>query len=118
MPKFLLMLMDNPTADANLSPQEMQAIVGEYTKWASSLAQQGKLDGGEKLAEEGGRLIRHTGPKVTVTDGPYAESKEVIGGYFIVNAASYDEAVAIAKTCPHMTHGAATLVRRIEETRQ
>jgi hypothetical protein len=50
-----------------------------------------------------------------VTDGPFAESKEVLGGYFTINAASYDEAVTIARTCPHIVYGCATHVRRIDE---
>jgi hypothetical protein len=115
MPKYLLMLNDNPASDTALSPQEMEAIVREYTNWAKSLAAEGNLEGGEKLAEDGGRLLRRAGEKVIVTDGPYAESKEVLGGYFVIKASSYDDAVAIARTCPHMMHGASTLVRRIEE---
>ena len=49
-----------------------------------------------------------------MTDGPFAESKEVLGGFFIIAAASYDEAVEIAKTSPHVKYGASTHVRQID----
>lgn len=115
MAKFMLMLFDNPADYANLTPQMMQDLVKEYGHWAEQMGKEGKLAGGEKLTEEGGRVITGKGAKAVVTDGPYAETKEVLGGYFIVNAASYDEAVAIARSCPHAKYGASTHVRRIDE---
>jgi hypothetical protein len=115
MAKYMLMLFDNPSDYANLSPQQLQDLVKEYGAWAGKMAKEGKLAGGEKLAEEGGKIIRGKGAKAVVTDGPFAESKEVLGGYFTINAASYDEAVTIARTCPHIVYGCATHVRRIDE---
>ena len=114
MPKFMLMLMDRPSDYADLSPAEMQKVVKEYGAWAKKMGREGKLVGGEKLADEGGRIIRRKGEKVTVTDGPFVEAKEVLGGVFIIKAGSYDEAVELAKTCPHMTYGCATHVRQID----
>lgn len=115
MAKFMLMLLDNPMDYAGMTPQQLQDMVKEYGQWAQMLAKEGKLAGGEKLSDEGGRVIRGKGPKAVVTDGPYAETKEVLGGYFIVHAASYDEAVQIAMSCPHVKYGASTHVRRIDE---
>lgn len=115
MPKFMLMLFDNPADYAGLSPQRMQEIVREYGEWAGRIAKEGKLVGGNKLSDEGGKVLSGKSPKSIVTDGPFAETKEVLGGYFIVEAADYDEAVAIARSCPHATYGVATHVRRIDE---
>jgi hypothetical protein len=115
MAKFLFLLQDNPSDYANLSPSDMQRIVAEYTQWAQHLAAQGKLVAGEKLADEGGKHLRSHKGTVVVTDGPFIESKEVLGGYFVVEASDYDDAVAIAKTCPHIRYGAGTILRRIEE---
>ncbi|MEQ8316652.1 MAG: YciI family protein [Phycisphaerales bacterium] len=114
MPKFLLMLFDNPADYADVSPEQMQQIVQEYGAWAQQLGQAGKLAAGEKLADEGGKVLTRNGAGVTVTDGPFAESKEVLGGFFIVNAESYDEAVEIARHSPHAKYGCATHVRQID----
>ncbi len=115
MAKYMLLLLDNPSDYASLTPQQMQDLVKEYGQWAGRMGQEGKLAGGEKLADEGGKVITGKGPKAVVTDGPFAETKEVLGGYFIINAASYDEAVAIARSCPHSKYGCATHIRRIDE---
>lgn len=114
MPKFMLMLFDNPADYAGLSPDQMQGVVQEYNAWCQQMAKAGKFLGGEKLADEGGKVIARQGERISVTDGPFAESKEVLGGYFIISAASYDEAVKIASSSPHAKYGAATHVRQID----
>ncbi len=70
---------------------------------------------GEMLAEVGGKIVARGDRGVTVTDGPFAESKEVLGGLFVINAASYEEAVEIAKTCPHAKCGTSTHIRQIDD---
>ena len=115
MARYMLMLLDTPADYAALTPQQMQEVVAEYGQWAARMGQEGKLAGGDKLADEGGKILKGKGSAAVVTDGPFAETKEVLGGYFIINAASYDEAVAIARSCPHAKYGCATHIRRIEE---
>jgi hypothetical protein len=110
----MLMLFDNPADYADLSPEQMQTVVQEYGAWVQAMGKAGKFVGGEKLADEGGKVITRNGTGLSVTDGPYAESKEVLGGYFIVNADSYDEAVEIARGSPHAKYGCATHVRQID----
>lgn len=110
MPKFMLLLFDNPSDYADVTPEQMQQVVKEYGSWAQKMGKAGKLAGGEKLADEGGKVITQSG----VTDGPFAESKEVLGGYFILDAASYDEAVELASSSPHVKYGASTHVRQID----
>lgn len=114
MHKFMLMLFDNPSAFAEYSPDQLQGVVKEYNAWCQEMAKAGKFLGGEKLADEGGKVIVRDGEGVSVTDGPFAESKEVLGGYFIISAESYDEAVQIASGSPHAKYGAATHVRQID----
>ncbi len=116
MSQFMLLLYDNPSAWANVSPEDMQKVIQEYSSWAGGLAQQGKLAGGEKLRDEGGKVLRGDGKQVKVTDGPYSETKEVIGGYFTINAANYQEATDIAKTCPHVKYGPKVEIREVEKT--
>lgn len=114
MNQYLLLLYGTPNTESTWTPEEMQAIVREYGVWASELGAREALVAGEKLMAEGGRLMRHDGGGVTVTDGPYAEAREVLGGFFIIKADSYAAAVEIAKTCPHARYGVRTEVRQIE----
>src|SRR4051812_49759652 len=97
MKKFYLLLHEDPAVFAGVSPAEMQAIIGRYSEWRNGLAAQGSVVGGHKLEDGTGRVLRSG----TVHDGPFTEGKEVIGGLFIIQAAGFDEAVAIARTCPH-----------------
>ncbi len=115
MSKFVMMLFDNPADFADFSPEQMQQVVQEYGSWAEQMAKEGKFVSGEKLTEDGGKIIARRGDGITVTDGPFAESKEVLGGIFIIQAASYDDAVEIAKTSPHVKYGASTHVRQIDD---
>jgi hypothetical protein len=62
-----------------------------------------------------GRVLQKQNGKLSVIDGPFAEAKEVLGGFFVIEAANYDEAVEAAKTCPHMEFGTIE-VRQIEKT--
>ncbi|WP_353267587.1 YciI family protein [Gemmatimonas sp.] len=116
MAKFMLLLTDDPSEYATMSPAELQAVIARYMAWSDRLGAEGKLVGGEKLADEGGKLLRKEGGKVVVRTGPYAELREVVSGFFIVQAADYDEAVAIAQSCPHADSRGSISVRCIEST--
>lgn len=93
----------------------MQAVIAEYGAWARGLAEKGKLHGSDKLADEPGRIATYDQGRVVVKDGPYAETKELISGYFIVEAADYDEAVEIARGCPHAKRPGSIEVRLIDD---
>ena len=59
--------------------------------------------------------MKRDGSKVAISDGPFAEAKEIIGGYFVVEAKNYDEALSLAKDCPHLELGFGSIeVREIE----
>jgi hypothetical protein len=118
MHKYMLLLYDTPNAFAQVSPEDMQKVIQEYSAWAGKLGQEGKLLGGEKLTDEGGRVLRLEGGKPKVTDGPYSETKEVIGGYFVVQAKSYEDAVEIARSCPHARYGPKIEVRQVDQLGQ
>lgn len=116
MDSYLLLLREDPSQYAALSPAEMGEIIERYRAWTEALAAQGRLVGGQKLADEGGKRLRAgaAGQGPIVTDGPYIESKDVIGGTFIVRAASYDEAIALVADCPHLGGDNVIELRRIE----
>ena len=115
MARYMLLLHENPAAFADVSADEMKAIVAKYSSWGESLDSRGILLGNQKLKDEGGRHVAARGKEILVTDGPFAEAKEVLGGYFLVEAKSYDEAVEIAKTCPHLEYEGRIEVREVEE---
>jgi len=94
-----------------LSPEEMQQVAGEWMAWFKRLTDQGKAIAGNPLESEG-KLVSVKNGRV-VADGPFAESKEAIGGYFLLKVGSLDEAVAIAKECPGLPHGVKVEVRQI-----
>ena len=116
MPRFMLLLHESTTGAADLAPDEIQAIIARYSAWADELQEKGQHAGSDKLADDGGgRHLVGSGDALAVTDGPFAEAKEVIGGYFAVHAADYDEACRIASSCPHLEYGGRIEVRQIEE---
>ena len=93
-----------------LSPEAMEAQMGKWMAWVERLNKEGRYVSGEPLLP-GGKLV--TGSKKTVTDGPYTEGKEVVGGYFVVNAGNMQEAVEIAKDCPDYEYGGSVQVRQV-----
>ncbi|MDA8016945.1 MAG: YciI family protein [Thermoanaerobaculia bacterium] len=116
MADYMLFLYDNPEDFAQFSPEEIQAIIAKYGAWAEDLEKRGKLLGGDKLTDGEGRVLRNAGGSVRLTDGPFSETKEILGGYFKIQAESYDEAVAIARTCPHLEFEATVEIRRTDLT--
>ncbi|HYM68351.1 MAG TPA: YciI family protein [bacterium] len=114
MSRFLLLLYQAPTRDGELSPEDIQRIIAKYTAWRDGLVQRNKMRGGEKLTDDGGRLVRVQSGTVTVTDGPYSEVHEVLGGFFVIDALDYNDAVEIARTCPHLAEGQRIEVREVD----
>ena len=114
MPNYLLLLHEQPSDFSSFSPEQIQAVIEEYMAWSQKLAGDGKLVGGQKLKDEGGRHLSGYNGDFRVTDGPYTEAKEVIGGYFTIAAADYDEAISIARGCPHAKYGSRIEVREVE----
>ena len=105
MPQFMLILFEKPGDFANLSPDQIQKVIEKYGAWGEKLGMEGTMVAGHKLTEDGGKRLNSSGGKVAVTDGPYAEAKEVIGGVYLVKAKDYSEAAQIASTCPHIDYG-------------
>ena len=113
MPQYVLFLREDPARFAGYSPEEMQKLVQKYGDWRRSL--QDGISGGHKLKDGEGHVLRKQSGKAVVTDGPFTEAKEVMGGLFIIEAGDYTQAIELAKTCPHMDFGSIE-VRAIERT--
>jgi hypothetical protein len=116
MNQYLIILRDDQTAFHQMSPQQLQQVFAKYVAWRTQLQEAGRFAGSNKLEDHTGRVLRGGGSssEMQITDGPFAESKEVIGGYFMVNAESYDDAVALCHDCPHLEYGVVE-VRRVEK---
>jgi hypothetical protein len=97
-----------------LSPEEMQKVADQWMAWFKGLMEKGIATAGNPLEREG-KIVSGKKGRV-VADGPFAESKEAIGGYFLLKVSGMDEAVAIAKQCPGLDYGAVVEVRPLLET--
>lgn len=95
----------------DLSLEEMQQVYEKWMTWFKGLMASGQATGGNPL-EKQGKIVSGKNGKV-VSDGPFAESKEAIGGYFMLNVNSLDEAVAIAQQCPGLPYGIRVEVRPV-----
>jgi hypothetical protein len=95
-----------------VSPTELQQHLARWNAWTKSLLEAGKLAGAEALEHPpSGRVLR--GKDRIVTDGPYAESKDLVSGVLFVEAASLDEAASIARDCPIFEHDGSVEVRPV-----
>ena len=93
-----------------LSPEQMQLIADQWMAWFNRLKDENKCVAGNPLEREG-KIV--SGKNRAVSDGPFAESKETIGGYFLLKVDSLDEAVAIARECPGLPFGIRVEVRPV-----
>lgn len=111
MKEYVLVYRNQYNATPQLSAEQAAAMMQQWMDWMSQLKSKGQL------VSQGSRLEPHRGKVVkannVVTNGPYAEIKEAIGGFSIVKAASYDEAVEMAQGCPVLRAGGNVEVREI-----
>jgi hypothetical protein len=99
--------------DQGLSSEEIQAVMSRWTAWFDRLSQQGKAKAGQPLTNKGKIVSGKKGR--TVADGPFAESKEAIAGYIVLQVDDLDEAVEIARECPGLEYGMSVEVRPVDE---
>lgn len=107
-----LLLLRQPGPGPGPAPDEMQRIMARFHAWMEDLRAKNIVAGTNGL-EPTGKVLREPGGAV-ITDGPYAETKEVIGGYILINATSLDEAVEIARGCPGLDYRLAVEVRPVK----
>ena len=112
MSKFLLLLHQDPSGMQRVSPEEMQKAVEKYMAWTKKPY---TVDS-QRLAHDAGRVIRSQGGRPVVKDGPYSETKEVLAGYYTIEAANYDEALKLALEHPHLEYGGNLEVRQVYGT--
>lgn len=109
MSKFLFLFRGGDGRMADLSPEQIQEHMQKWGAWMGELGAAGTLIAGEPLQSEGKVVAAGN----LVTDGPFAEGKELVGGYLLINAENLDQAVEISKGCPIYEHHGTTEVREI-----
>ena len=110
--KEFLMVFRNAADTTNrpLSPEQLQSLMKPWQDWIGNIAAQNKLSSSGNRLEVEGRVVK---PNNVITNGPYVEIKEAVGGYIIVKANSLDDAAALADGCPIFNRGGNVEVRAI-----
>ena len=104
--RYLLMICEDEKGFEAMSPEETTATLAEYGVWMEDMTKRGILQGGERLRPVAdATTVTVRDGKVLTSDGPFAETKEQIGGYFLVDCRDLDEAVEVAAKIPGAGHG-------------
>ena len=105
--QYLLVIYDNPEYWARVGEAQMDATMRRHGEISDDLKKAGKFGGcGALMPPASATCVRRSGDKTTITDGPYAETKEQLGGYYLVEARDLNEAIAIAARIPGARYGA------------
>jgi hypothetical protein len=112
MTEFMMIFRNDYNPSFKPSPEQIQAMIKQYQDWIGGIAAQGKFTGTNRLGFEGKTLK----PNNVIADGPYAEIKEIVGGYMLVKANDLEEAMKLAEGCPILTIGGSVEVRNIMPT--
>ena len=111
-----MLLLHQPNTGAGPTPEELRQIMTRFGEWMQDMKAKGILVSNNGL-ENTGKTLR--GPRgASVTDGPYSESKEIVGGYILINAEGLEQAVEIARDCPGLDYSLAVEVRPINQRRE
>ncbi len=111
MTEFMMIFRNEYNPSVKPTPEQMQASIKQWQDWIGGIAAQGKFLSTNRLSSAG-KILK---PNNVVVDGPYAEVKEIIGGYIIVKATNIDEAMKLAEGCPILDIGGHVEVRTVIE---
>ena len=104
--RYLLMICTDEHEIGAQSPADDQSMLADYGAWAEEMGRRGVLQGGERLRPTtDATTVSVKDGKVLASDGPFAETKEQIGGYFLVDCKDLDEAIEVASKLPGASHG-------------
>ena len=108
-----MLLFHGTSWDKDLSPDQIQDTMTRWMDWFDGLMADGRAKSGQPLQSEG-KLVSGKGGN-TIVDGPFAESKEAVAGYFLLTVETMEEALEIAKLCPALEHGMTVEVRPVRD---
>jgi len=112
--EFILLLFEDREAASSISEDDEMRLIQEYSEWAGQLAQAGRLVGAEKLKNKWARVMSGSNQQFVMNEGFQTRENELISGFFHIRAESYDQAVDIAKSCPHLKYDGKIEMRWIE----
>ena len=110
--RYMLIFRGGAVSRDDVSPSVLQAHVEKWYRWSDELARQGRRNVGTALDNQGKAVEGH---ERIVTDGPYAESKDLVTGAMIIEAASLEDAVEVARQCPTYEFGGSVEVRLVQD---
>ncbi len=110
MKDFMMIFLGADYGALGLSPEQMQERMGKWFAWNVKMREQGVVKHGDALHPGGKRI---SGENRTVTDGPFVESKELIGGFYIITVADYDAAIEVAQDFPDYDLGGTVEIREV-----
>ena len=109
MAQFMLLLYDDPSNWQKISPEEMQKALEKYMAWTKKPF----MVDSKRLGPDPGRVIRSEAGKPRAKAGPYSETKEVLGGFYLIEADNYEPAVQRIMDHPHLEYGGTVEVREL-----
>src|SRR5687768_5865930 len=113
MAQFILLIKGGYEPDKDFTPEAQQTAVQRYREWADSLIERKRLlDAAKLMDKDGKRLVKRDGQ--IVVDGPFAETKETIGGFYIIEVDSLEMVLELAQECPIFDKGGTVEIRQIE----
>jgi hypothetical protein len=115
MGRYMLIFRGGAVSGEEASPTALQAHLEKWYAWSDELRREARRNEGNPLAN-GGKAVR--GEERMVTDGPYAESKDLVTGAMLIDAASLDDAVEVARGCPTFEYGGSVEVRPLADERR
>lgn len=110
MKDFMLIFIGANYEELGLSPEQLQTQMGKWFAWGDKMSKQGILKGGNALLTQARRVV---GPDRLVSDGPFVEGKELVGGYYVVSAEDFDGAVEVAQDYPDYDLGGTVEIREV-----
>jgi hypothetical protein len=103
---YLLLIYSNEAETAAMGSAALTSMMAEYTEFTKGIIQGGQFKAGDRLKPvSSASTVRIRNGKVTITDGPFAETREQLGGYYLIDAKNLDEATAIAARIPGAKYG-------------
>ncbi len=110
MSEFMMIFRSEYNPSFTPSPEQMQASIKLWQDWIGGIAAQGKFVSTNRLSSVGSKVLK---PNNIITDGPYVEIKEIVGGNIVVKASNMDEAIHLAEGCPILLVGGHVEVRAV-----
>lgn len=105
--KYLLLIYSNEKQMQSRTPADSEKMLGAYGAYAQAMQKAGVMVGGDRLRpSEASTTVKVANGKTQVLNGPYAESREQLGGYFMIDVPDLDAAISWASRCPGASHGA------------